>query len=93
MKDGEIITKIQAEEQIYWIVKLTKPDGEVGYMNFNHDVTTSFKYVATFLTKEQAICDVVKHTKNTSRNSTQVKYWLKDKAEISYVQLSMCVKE
>lgn len=81
------------KEQIYWIVKLTKPDGEVGYMNFNHDVTTSFKYVATFLTKEQAIRDVAMHTKNTSRNSTQVKYWLKDKAEISYVQLSMCVKE
>ena len=81
------------EEQIYWIVKLTKPNGEVGYMNFNHDITNSFKYVATFLTKEQAICDIARHTKNTSRNSTQVKYWLKDKAEISYVQLFMSVKD
>ena len=39
-------------EQIYWIVRLTKPDGEVGYMNFNHDITTSFKYVAAFRSKE-----------------------------------------
>lgn len=80
------------EEQIYWIVKLTKPNGEVGYMNFNHDITTSFKYVATFLTKEQAITDIARHTKNTSRNNTRVKYWLKDKAEISYVKLSMSIK-
>lgn len=80
-------------EQIYWIVKLTKPNGEVGYMNFNNDITNSFKYVATFLTKEQAIYDIARHTKNTSRNSTQVKLWLKDRAEINYVQLSMSVKD
>lgn len=80
-------------EQIYWIVKLTKPNGEVGYMNFNYDVTRSFKYVATFVKLEHAICDVTRHIKNTCRNNTQVKYWLKDKAEISYVRLSMSVKE
>lgn len=80
-------------EQVYWIVKLTKPNGVVGYMNFNHDVTTSFKYVATFLTKERAICEVANHIKNTSINNTQVKCWLKNKAKISYVQLLMKIKE
>lgn len=76
-------------EQIYWVVKLTKPDGEVGFMNFNHDVTTSFKYVATFQNEQQAKADVARHMANVSHKNTQFKYWINDGAEVRFARLSM----
>ena len=80
-------------KQEYWIIKLTMPDGNVGYVNFNYDITTSLKYVATWYEKNQAIADLARHTKNLSRNSTQVKRWLKEGATVDYVKLIMEVKE
>lgn len=80
-------------KQEFWIIKLTMSDGNVGYVDYNYDITRSFKYVATWLERNHAFDDLQKHIKNLSRNSTQVKRWLKDGAKVDYVKLIMEVKE
>ena len=80
-------------KQEFWIIRLTMPDGNVGYMNFKHDVTTNLKYVATWFERGHAIADLSRHIKNTSCNNSEVKYWIREGAKVDYVKLIMEVKE
>ena len=75
----------------YWIVRLKKPNGEIGYMNFKNDITNCLKYVATFSSEDQ--CNHALDNIPKSPFNSQVKRWLKEGATVEYTKLVLEVQD
>jgi hypothetical protein len=75
----------------YWIVRLKKPNGETGYMNFKNDITNCLKYVATFSSEDQ--CSRALENIPKSPFNSQAKRWLKEGAAVEHAKLVLEVQD